>query len=258
MDLIDTIGDYAGLASFIGLAVLALLFFAQARDVRRLREWAGAAPERDAELVEATSGLAEQRSEELRRIQEEQRRREELLESERAAHAERERRRERRERGLPEQTRWERFRERLAGDPTGEGFGRRVAAVIIAIVVIAAGVAAIALGFFEGDDDNGASSVVDPGSVEVAVLNSTDVEGLANSFGDRVESRGYTLGTVTNSPSDFDRSVVMYERGFKPEADMVAGFLRIAAVRPIGAPIARTASRPDVAVILGADKTAAG
>ena len=36
----------SGLAAFLGLAVLALLYFSQARDVRRLREWAGRAPER--------------------------------------------------------------------------------------------------------------------------------------------------------------------------------------------------------------------
>ena len=38
MDLLRELGAFAGLAAFIGLAVLALLYFAQARDVRRLRE----------------------------------------------------------------------------------------------------------------------------------------------------------------------------------------------------------------------------
>ena len=33
----------------LGLAVLSALYFSQARDVKRLREWAGRAPERDAE-----------------------------------------------------------------------------------------------------------------------------------------------------------------------------------------------------------------
>ena len=111
MDLIEKIGDFAGLAAFIGLGILALLFFAQSRDLRRLREWAGSAPERDAELAEATAGIAEQRSEELQRIQEEQRRREEAVAAERAANDLREKRRDRRERGLPEQTRWERVRD---------------------------------------------------------------------------------------------------------------------------------------------------
>ena len=38
MEAIKEVGAFAGLAAFLGLAVLALLYFAQARDVRRLRE----------------------------------------------------------------------------------------------------------------------------------------------------------------------------------------------------------------------------
>ncbi|MEA2410598.1 MAG: hypothetical protein QOC77_1159 [Thermoleophilaceae bacterium] len=49
MHLIQQIGSYAGLAAIPGLAVLSALYFSQARDVRRLREWAGRAPERAAE-----------------------------------------------------------------------------------------------------------------------------------------------------------------------------------------------------------------
>ncbi|MEA2440469.1 MAG: hypothetical protein QOH76_1893 [Thermoleophilaceae bacterium] len=49
MRLIEQIGSYAGLAAIPGLAVLSALYFSQARDVRRLREWAGRAPERAAE-----------------------------------------------------------------------------------------------------------------------------------------------------------------------------------------------------------------
>ena len=49
MHLIQEIGSYAGLAAIPGLAVLSALYFSSARDVRRLREWAGRAPERAAE-----------------------------------------------------------------------------------------------------------------------------------------------------------------------------------------------------------------
>ncbi|HEX8075365.1 MAG TPA: hypothetical protein VF545_10335, partial [Thermoleophilaceae bacterium] len=49
-DLIQKIGSYAGFAAVVGLAVLAALYFSQARDVKRLREWAGRAPERSAEI----------------------------------------------------------------------------------------------------------------------------------------------------------------------------------------------------------------
>ena len=52
---IEKYGAYAGLAAIPGLAVLSLLYFAQAREVKRLREWAGRAPERD--LERSTSGV---------------------------------------------------------------------------------------------------------------------------------------------------------------------------------------------------------
>src|SRR6059058_4549106 len=55
-------GSYAGFACVLGLAVLSLLYFAQAREVKRLREWAGRAPERDAELQARVAAEAQQRA----------------------------------------------------------------------------------------------------------------------------------------------------------------------------------------------------
>jgi hypothetical protein len=52
VEIIQEIGSYAGFAAVVGLAILSALYFSQARDVRRLREWAGRAPERAAELEE--------------------------------------------------------------------------------------------------------------------------------------------------------------------------------------------------------------
>jgi hypothetical protein len=46
---VETIGALAGLAAIFGLAVLSMLYFAQARELKRLREWAGRAPERSVE-----------------------------------------------------------------------------------------------------------------------------------------------------------------------------------------------------------------
>ena len=62
---IKNVGAYAGLASILGLAVLSLLYFGQARELKRLRDWAGRAPERTAELQEqadaATAAAAQRR-----------------------------------------------------------------------------------------------------------------------------------------------------------------------------------------------------
>jgi len=44
------IGAIAALAALLGIAILSLLVFSQARELKRLREWAGRAPERAADL----------------------------------------------------------------------------------------------------------------------------------------------------------------------------------------------------------------
>src|SRR4051795_2688687 len=54
-------GSYAGIAAVFGLGVLSLLYFAQAREVKRLREWAGRAPERAAELEARAVAAADER-----------------------------------------------------------------------------------------------------------------------------------------------------------------------------------------------------
>jgi hypothetical protein len=49
-DQVEKYGVYVGIASFFGLALLSVLYFSQARELKRLREWAGRAPERAREL----------------------------------------------------------------------------------------------------------------------------------------------------------------------------------------------------------------
>ena len=53
MEIIQQIGSYAGLAAFVGLAVLSALYFSQARDLRRLRE--GPQPEPETAAQPATA-----------------------------------------------------------------------------------------------------------------------------------------------------------------------------------------------------------
>src|SRR2546426_9219336 len=59
MHVIESIGPILGIVAFVGLATLAFLLFQQARDIRRLREWAGRAPERAQEAAEAVQATAE-------------------------------------------------------------------------------------------------------------------------------------------------------------------------------------------------------
>jgi len=56
---IEKYGAYVGIAAFFGLAVLSLLYFAQARELRRLRDWAGRAPERAQELEQRVVAQAD-------------------------------------------------------------------------------------------------------------------------------------------------------------------------------------------------------
>src|SRR4051812_1904238 len=60
-DQLTQIGALAGLAAIPGLAVMSLLYFGQSREVKRLREWAGRAPERAAELEQRVAADAQRR-----------------------------------------------------------------------------------------------------------------------------------------------------------------------------------------------------
>ncbi len=256
MELIKEIGAFAGLVAFLGLAVLALLSFAQGRDIRRLREWAGSAPERDTERKESTSAAASERADEMRKL-------EEAREAEKRAADLREHRRERREAGLPELTRTERLRERFGGDPAAGGARSRLgeprylAAIFAVLVLVAGGVAFAVLG---GSDDETsgksgkqASRALKPSEIEVTVLNGTAVDGLAGTYGDMVERKGFQLGAVTNSRSSFADSIVMFESGNGREAHRVATALEISRVRPMTAEIASLSGGAPVAVVIGED-----
>lgn len=252
--MIEQIGAFAGLAAFLGLAVLALLSFTHGRDIRRLRDWAGSAPERDAERKEQTSTIAAQRAEELRAL-------EEARTAEQDAVSSREERRRRREEGLPEQSYGERVRGRFSG--FGETASRpgTLIALFVVVLAIAGGAAYLLLG--SSDDGNGgqgakqAAAKVKPAEIEVSVLNGTAVPGLAAAFGDKVEGKGFSLGAVTNSSSSFAESVVMFKRGHKPEARTVSRQLNIPKLQLMTGEITGVTAGADVAVVVGEDNAEA-
>jgi LytR cell envelope-related transcriptional attenuator len=258
VELIKEIGAFAGLVAFLGLALLALLSFAQGRDIRRLREWAGSAPERDAERKESTSAAAQERAEEMHKL-------EEAREAERRAAELREQRRERREAGLPELTRGERLRERFSGRGgavnRGDGFVARLGqprylvAIFVVLALVVGGVAYATLHGSGGGGDAGkrGTHAVKPSEIEVSVLNGTAVPGLAATFGDKVERHGFQLGAVTNSSSSFAESVVMFRRGDGREAHRVAAVLAISRVQPMTAEISSVSAGAPVAVVIGED-----
>ncbi|HEY8501914.1 MAG TPA: LytR C-terminal domain-containing protein [Solirubrobacterales bacterium] len=250
--MIEQIGAFAGLAAFLGLAVLALLSFTHGRDIRRLRDWAGSAPERDAERKEQTSTIAAQRAEELRALQE-------ARTAEHEAVSSREERRRRREEGLPEQSRAERLRGRFSN--FGELVSRpsSLIALFVVLLVLIGGGAYLLLSSDDGGQGGNAKAAakMKPAEIEVAVLNGTAVPGLAASFGDKVEGKGFRLGAVTNSSSSFATSVVMFKRGHKPEARKVAKQMQIGKLQLMSDEIESVSAGADVAVIVGEDNAEA-
>jgi hypothetical protein len=261
---IERIGSFAGLASFLGLAIYALLLFAHGRDIRRLRDWAGSAPEREADRMAQTQTIAAQRAEELREL-------EESRTAEHAAIEMRETRRQRREEGLPELTRGERFRERFSG--FGESLSRPALLIVLFVVfVLVAGGVAYAVLNDGGGSSNGAKAsshgnqkgktaskakAIQPGEIEVAVLNGTASEGLAATWGGKVEEQGFELGAVTNTESEFEDSVVMFKPGREPEAKVVAKRLSISKVQPMISEVAEVSGGANVSVVVGEDNAPA-
>jgi hypothetical protein len=253
---IEQIGAFAGLAAFLGLAVLALLSFTHGRDIRRLREWAGSAPERDAERKEQTSTIAAQRAEELRALQE-------ARTAEHQAVSSREERRRRREEGLPVEGRGERLRKRFSGFGSIGSNPLAMVALFLVLVAVVGGGAYLLVSNSDGNGDGSdgsskqAAAKIKPSEIEVSVLNGTAVPGLAATFGDEVEEKGFELGAVTNSSSSFSDSVVMFERGHKTEAKKVAKQLKIEKLQLMSGEIESASAGASVAVIVGEDNAEA-
>jgi hypothetical protein len=258
---VERIGSFAGLASFLGLGVFALLLFAHGRDIRRLRDWAGSAPEREAERLEQTQNIAAQRAEELREL-------EESRTAEHAAIADRETRRQRREEGLPEQTRGERLAERFSGARDSLSRPAIVVALIVVGLLIAGGIVYAVSNSGSSSTKNGkkggesakqASSSskkkqkASPGEIEVAVLNGTEATGLAATWGEKAEGKGFVVGAVSNTNSTFENSVVMFADGAAEEAKEVAKGLQIHKVQPMTAEVSGVSNGAKVTVVVGED-----
>lgn len=108
------------------------------------------------------------------------------------------------------------------------------------------------------DDGKGETQVVkiDPADVTVAVLNGTNVTGLAQKVGSDVGSNGYSLGAITSTSPDFDKTVVMFASGERKAAAKVARDLGLEPgdVVAIDQKTKLLAGDADVVVIAGDDR----
>lgn len=242
-NVIQTVGAYAGLLALVATVVLCLLVFSIARDVRRLREWAGGAPERDAEVRELSEVVAEQRSEELRVL------------------AEREQRRNVRE-GYADASFWERL-----------GRPGRIMAVVAAILILGAAAAWAGTSFLGDGDDGKVTQTAKPGKknkkkqnagalkpaqITVAVLNGTGgtESGLAADYAGRLESKGYSLGAVTDAPDTFTSSIVMYLKGNEAAAKKVGDAIGISETGLMTSDVAAASPGATVTAVIGTDHSA--
>lgn len=257
-DLIEKIGPYLGIVAFGALAVLAFLIFQQAREVRRLRDWAGRAPERATEAAEATAAAVEARGAAAEA---------ELTDADADA----------RPRGRFRSW-WQRRRARFA--EVFEALDRRLPIdprwilAAIAALAIAAGVLTSGFGIGGSNDDGGpgknGGGKTSEKKTEVAVLNATQenavggtevagVQGLAKTVADAVvKPAGFKTGEETNAASGFGQSVIMFEQGAEAQANELAKAVEpdlgptdvtpmISEVRDLagGAPVALVVGRDD-------------
>ena len=283
-DLIREIGAVAGLAAFLGLAVLALLYFAQARDVRRLRENAEFLLERPEEAVAPAAAEASEPAEPATAAAPAaaattagagtpgaatpaaSKGAASKSPAAKAADAETFRRAELARQAADRRQRFERRRTGQRGlTAAGAGGGRfdslpETRSLVVIVIGVALLVAGIAFGATRLLGDNGGAGKKKEAAaqVEVAVLNSTAQPGLAGEFGQQVKKAGFNLGKVGNSSSPEDVSLVEYDRDGREAAQQVAQLLDIRKIEPMSGEIRSLAEGAPVAVVLGADKASGG
>jgi LytR cell envelope-related transcriptional attenuator len=146
--------------------------------------------------------------------------------------------------------------------------GARSAAVLV-VGLLAVGVG-ISVAGGDGADhsgktqagDSGLSSkpkrggvTVNPGSVTVAVLNGTTVNGLAAALRDQIVAAGFRKGTINSfSDQQLAESVVEYAPGHQAEAQAVGRRFGISRREPVTANSRALAGGATLIVIAGADK----
>ena len=249
VDLIERIGPYLGIAAFLGLAILAFLIFQQAREVRRLREWAGRAPERASEAAGASLAAAEARGEVAEPEPAEPGRIGIWWEGVRSWTA----------------ARWEAIDRRMPVDP-------RYLLAVLAAAVVAVAVLTSGFGLLGGDDAGGGSAKGErkkEGKPEVAVLNATQVEengveiagepGLAGKVAEGVLiPAGYQVGKEGNAVSGLEATVIMFDKVDDEEAaeklaGKVADKLGETGVVPMLQEVRDRADGAPLALVIGQD-----
>jgi hypothetical protein len=227
--IVQEFGAVAGLAAVVGLVVLSALHVSHARDVKRLREWAGRAPE----------GLGPGRAVPGRAA------------------------------GVPQPAQPQTPRRSQPWYSRIGTLSAPVLVGLLAVGGVATYGVSQLVGGDGGDhsgktqaNDNGLSRkpnrsgvAVKPGTVTVAVLNGTTVNGLAAALRDQIAAAGYKKGTINVfSDQQLGESVVEYAPGHLAEAKAVGRIVGISQHELVTANSRALAGDATVIVIAGADK----
>ena len=260
--------------SVLGIFLLLPLYLSQRRDVHRLRDWMAANPDHPVADLAVSERILDSAERELAKayadrgepvpgtmefeavkaataVKEPTRGDtaalpldESLLTSERPALAQVTMERS----ALEPHPRWKKFVAKIMQP-------RWLAVIALAALVLGVGGIIVVDRVLRDDDDNGAA-VVEPGGIEVAVLNTTTASGSAGRVASEIENAGFVRGQVGNIQRETDQTIVMYAPDQKRAANRVANELGNVAVQQIDREVQDAAGGADVVVILGQDRVA--
>ena len=250
MSLINEIPDYLSLAAMSGTVLLTPLYISQRRDVSRLRELHERDPDHARRDLADSEALLDRAEHDL----------EEVL----IATGEFPAVPPTSERPALDQVTME--REALAPHPRWRRFARAAMAprtlAVVGLLAVVIGIAALVASgkIFGGGNESsrrGAQTAAPaPASVNVAVLNGTADTSLGQRIGAEIKQRGFELGSLADSETQFQQTVVMFSPGFKQDAMKVAQALDVTPIQPIDAQTRSQAPNADVVVIAGVDRAA--
>ena len=263
-NLVKDVGAIAGLASFLGLALLALLYFAQARDVRRLRDRASFLVEGGAEDGE-TIAPAERTATAVASTTKEPEKAAAAAAATAPNEAEAFRRAELARQAAERRQRFEKRRHGPGGGrerPAWMSEPLSIAVVVVGALILIAGIAFGVSKITGGSSDlttadSGKKSKgpCPPSQNRVAVLNGTATPGLAAESASQLKQKQYKVGPVGNTSTPFSTSVVMLDPSADPQcASVIGDIVGIPKSQGMSNAIRQDAESDPVAVVLGDDK----
>jgi LytR cell envelope-related transcriptional attenuator len=294
--LIQEIGSYAGLAAIPGLAILSALYFSQARDVRRLREWAGRAPERSAEQAQGGRVVARP-APQTAAAQQQPAAAAGAAAQAAAAGGGGTATATRPATAAPPGTHPPVPRVHTGGQTTILGAGasangqdpwyrraadrlpaaRYIAIALVGILVVGGGIAfgltqiggsgsgsksassGGNVGAKQGKKAKSAPAAISPRDVSVAVLNGTTTNFLASTYGRKLQAFGFNVGNEANAnQGQVNETVVLFKPGKSREAALVRRKLGVTQIEPADQTAVSQGGGADVIVVLGADLAQSG